>query len=147
MILVDANLLIYAYDPSSPFHRRAAHWLEDVLSGPETVCLSWFVIVAFFRVLTNKARPHSVPPAVAFGVAREWLQHPNVRILSPGRRHMAILQHVAANTHGAALTDAHLAAIAIEHDALFCTNDAGFRRYPGLLWHNPLLTPLTLAEA
>lgn len=141
MILVDANLLLYAYNPSFDRHRRARAWLEGVLSRPDPVCLAWASILAFLRIVTNPRAfeyPLSVEEAVP--IVSAWLERPMVAILEPGARHWAVLAELLSRTQvrGPAVMDAHLAALAIEHGAVLCTTDRDFARFPGLRLLDPL---------
>jgi len=141
MILIDANLLLYAYDSSSEYHRAAADWLTAAFSGPELTGLAWITILAFLRISTHprmRAEPFNSAEAVA--IVQDWLDQSNVRLLAPTDRHWAILKDLIpkAQVRAALMTDAHLAALAIEHGAVLCTNDRDFTRFPGLKWRNPL---------
>ena len=141
MILVDANLLVYAIDRDSPHHAKARRWLEDMLSGSTPVALAWIVILAFLRLTTRPGilrRPLSPERALAF--VDEWLAQPYVQPLAPGERHWAVLRNLlkAAGTAGNLASDAHLAALAIEHGCTLCSSDSDFRRFPGLDHENPL---------
>jgi toxin-antitoxin system PIN domain toxin len=141
MILIDANLLLYAYDSSSEQHRAAADWLSACLSGPELAGFAWMTILAFLRIGTHprlRAQPFSSAEAAA--IVQEWLDQPNVRILTPTDRHWTILKGLlgTAQVRAALVTDAHLAALAIEHGAVLYSNDRDFTRFPGLKWVNPL---------
>lgn len=144
MKLVDANLLLYAVDASSPRHEPAVGWLEDLLSSRETVAMSWVVLLAFVRLGTRA--PVFVDPLTvdeAFDHVDEWLARPNVGVLEPGRRHTAIMRQLLQplGTAGNLTSDAHLAALAIEHGAELCSADADFSRFPGLRWLDPLRDP------
>jgi toxin-antitoxin system PIN domain toxin len=141
MMLIDTNLLLYAYDSNASRHAAAREWLEDVFSKQEAVRLAWIVILAFLRITTHPAillRPLALEEAIA--TVQEWLGRPNVRILWPTERHWDILRKLLpeAQAKGPLVTDAHLAALAIEHGAILCTNDRDFARFPGLKWINPL---------
>lgn len=141
MRLLDVNLLLYAFDESSPRHDQAKPWLEATLSGSETVALPWAVVLAFVRLSTRAAifsRPLSVNEA--FDVVDGWLAQPSVVAVHPGARHAAALRELlsAVGTAGNLTTDAHLAALAIEHGATLCSCDADFSRFPGLRWVDPL---------
>lgn len=141
MILLDANILLSAYDPSSPFHRTAAHWLERRLSGTEPVGIPWMTILAFLRITTSTRalrRPLSIEEAVP--VVSEWLGRRVVVVPQPTERHWSILSNLlpAAQARGPLLSDAHLAALAIEHGATLCTTDRDFSRFPELKTLNPL---------
>jgi toxin-antitoxin system PIN domain toxin len=139
--LLDVNLLLYAYDESSPDHPRARAWLEDVLSSGETVALPWVVLLAFLR-LTTRAAVFASPlaPEEALDVVDELLAQPSVTVVHPGPRHPALLRELLADvgTAGNLTTDAHLAALAREHGATLCSRDADFSRFPGLRWLDPL---------
>lgn len=141
MILIDTNLLLYAHDATSAHHARARRWLEEVLSGGEPVRFAWTGVLAFIRISTDPrilARPFTAEEAGA-AVSR-WLQQPCAGMLDPGERHWEILQRllVEGQVHGPLVTDAHLAALAIEHGAMLCTADRDFTRFSGLRTQNPL---------
>ena len=142
MILIDANLLLYAYDPSSPHHEASRDWLETNFSRRELIGLAWSTILAFLRISTSP-RPleHPLSTLEAVAIVSEWLNRPVVTLLSPGERHWEILRGLL--THGQAqgplVMDAHLAALAIEHGATLATTDKDFTRFPGLRLLNPLL--------
>lgn len=141
MILPDVNLLIYAYCAGMPQHPSARVWWENLLSSGAGVALPWAVILGFIRISTN-ARAVQPPMSAndALLATRSWLGQPNVRIVEPGPRHLDVLGELlgAAGTAGALTTDAHLAALAIEHRCELHSNDADFARFPGLRWRNPL---------
>lgn len=138
MIVIDANLLIYAFSPDSPFHSRARVWLEEVLNGDTPVAFPLVTILAFLRVLTHPKLPGRIPPAKALATVREILASGNATLLHPGERHIEILSALAAGAYGPAIMDAHLAALAIEHQATLHTQDSGFRRFSGLRVRYPL---------
>jgi len=141
VIVVDANLLLYAYDPDCSQHDASRRWLEDVLSGPELVRFTWLALWAFIRISTNSqvfVRPLSA--AEAHAAVASWLQQPNVGVLEPGERHLELLGALlaAGQAAGALVMDAALAAIAIEHGATLCSTDRDFSRFAELDWHNPI---------
>jgi toxin-antitoxin system PIN domain toxin len=141
MILIDANILLYAYDANSSRHSAARNWLQKAFSTGEPVRLPWVVILAFLRLTTQPAiltRPLSLDEAIS--IVQEWLNRPNVGIAAPTARHWEILRSLlpAGQAKGRLVTDAHLAALAIEHGAVLYTNDRDFTRFPGLKWTNPL---------
>lgn len=141
MILVDANLLIYAIDSDSPQHERARPWLERSLSGTDPVGLAWIVILAFIRITTRHGimrRP--LPPAEALAYVHSWLRQPCVEVVVPGQHHWPILCHllVATGTAGNLTSDAHIAALALEQGACVCSTDHDFARFPGIRHINPL---------
>ncbi len=141
MILVDANLLLYAYNPSFDRHQPARAWLETILSKPDPVCLAWATILTFLRIATNpRAFEHPLSIEEALPIVSAWLEQPAVTILEPGERHWAILTDLLSQTQvrGPAVMDAHLAALAIEHGAVLCTSDRDFVRFPRLRVLNPL---------
>ena len=143
MKLADVNLLIYAYDQASPHHARALEWLEHRLSGTETFGFAWVGLLAFIRLVTN-ARVFADPMTTAEALDRvdAWLAQPCVTVLHPGQRHAALLRDLlrSTGTAGNLTTDAHLAALAIEHGAELCSADADFSRFAGLRWTNPLVS-------
>lgn len=141
MRLADLNVLIYAVNEDAPHHEAARQWLESSLSGDETLGLSWTVVLGFLRLTTNPRvfeRPLRVEDATA--MVDDWLSHPNVELVVPGRRHWTILRAllVDAGTAGNLSSDAHLAALAIEHEAELHSADADFQRFRGVRWSNPL---------
>jgi toxin-antitoxin system PIN domain toxin len=140
VIVVDTNVLIYAIDKDSTRHEGAKAWLEKTLSGNEVIGLAWVVVLAFLRLTTKvgiAAQPLSIEAALE--VVKEWLDHPGVSILHPGPQHVHILCTLLLKTGagGNLTTDAHLAALAIEHGAQLCSFDHDFARFPGLEWSAP----------
>jgi uncharacterized protein len=141
VIVLDANLLIYAVNADTPLHPKAKSWLESTLSGQETVGFPWSVLLAFLRLTT---RPglflHPLPIKTAFGLLASWLDQPSATIVHPGPRHLTVLSEllVPMGTGGNLTSDAHLAALAIEHGAELCSSDTDFARFKGLKWRNPL---------
>ena len=142
MILVDVNLLIYAVDRDSPHHRHARQWLEELLSGSTTVGLAWIVILAFIRITTRRGVLHA-PLATerALAYVREWLDQPNVTAVGAGEHHWEVFSNLlrATGAAGNLVSDAHLAAIAIEHGAAIYSTDHDFARFPGVRHVNPLI--------
>ena len=141
MILVDANLLIYAIDADSPHHRRAHRWLEDALSGTTPLGLAWIVVLAFLRLTTRPGilkRPLPIERAMEF--VDEWLAQPYVKAVAPGENHWPVLRNLlkASGTAGNLTSDAHLAALALEHGCAVCSTDTDFKRFAGLEHFNPL---------
>ena len=141
MILVDANLLLYAYDPSSPQHVAARNWFEATVSGPEPMGLEWATLLAFVRIGTSPhALEHPLSLAEAEAIVSDWLDRPTVTLLNPGERHWQILRDlmIRGQVRGPLVRDAHLAALSIEHGAELATTDRDFARFPGLKFFNPL---------
>ena len=141
MILVDANLLLYAYDPNAAEHEASRLWLEATLSGSALVRFSWLTLWGFLRIITNpRIFEHPLTIAEAEGHVSAWLAQPSAGILEPGERHWEILRQLARDGQatGPLVMDAALAAIAIEHGATLCTTDRDFARFPDLTWTNPI---------
>ncbi|HXE91880.1 MAG TPA: type II toxin-antitoxin system VapC family toxin [Terriglobales bacterium] len=141
MILIDANLLIYAHDTRSPLHDATCSWFNRVLAESRPVGLAWATLLAFLRITTSsRALSSPLLPAEAVAVIDDLLQRPPVVLLQPSERHWPILQRCLTDGQAAGdlITDAHLAALAIEHGAVLCTTDRDFARFPGLRWENPL---------
>lgn len=149
MILVDVNLLFYAANRDSREHAAALAWLDDRLSSAERVGLTWPTLLAFVRLSSNdRATPHPISPAEAWSfVEAQWLSRPNVWIPEPTPSHASILRFFFSNgaTTHQKVSDAELAATAIEHGLTLCSADTGFATFPGLQWMNPL-RPNTLHE-
>jgi toxin-antitoxin system PIN domain toxin len=141
MIIIDANLLIYAVNRDAPLHGRAKAWLEEAISGRETVGLPWNVLLAFLRLTTRPGlfrRPLAI--RTALDLIASWLDRDSVTMIHPGPRHYQFLRELLleCGTGGNLTSDAHLAALAIEHGAELCSLDGDFSRFPGLAWRNPL---------
>jgi toxin-antitoxin system PIN domain toxin len=141
MTVIDANVLLYAYNADAPQQPAAQQWLESLLESGDTIALPWVTIWAFIRIGTNsRIYPNPRPAQESFAIVRDWLAQPGVVPLNPGPLHAQILEklvcdHVAA---GPLVTDAVLAALAIEHGATLASTDQDFRRFPDLRWLNPL---------
>lgn len=141
MTLSDVNVLLYAYDASSPRHDRARPWLEARLSGAEAFGFAWTVLLAFVRLVTNpRVFEGPLRPGEALDVVDAWLAAPCATVLHPGPRHAVLLRQLleSVGTAGNLTTDAHLAALALEHDAELLSADVDFSRFSGLRWSNPL---------
>lgn len=142
MILIDANILLYAYNTKAGQHEQSRAWLETVLSGRDLVRFAWLTLWAFLRIATNPRvfeRPLSASEAEA--AIASWLAEPLAGILDPGERHWDILRDLVRDGQavGPLVMDAVLAAIAIEHGAMVCTTDRDFSRFTGVKWTNPLV--------
>jgi toxin-antitoxin system PIN domain toxin len=141
VILPDVNLLVHAYARGAPEHAPARRWWEGRLSSTEPVGLPWAVSIGFVRLMTHPAvLATPLDPARAVSHVRSWLDRPNVEVLDPGPRHLEVLARLlqGLGTAGSLTTDAHLAALAIEHQCELHSNDRDFARFPGLRWRNPL---------
>src|SRR6185312_10767551 len=126
---------------SSPRHRIARDWLDQTLSGSDTVAFAWHVLLGFVRLSTRAAvfaRPLTVDEAL--DVIDGWLQQPCVTVVHPSDRHARVLRELLSPLGTAAnlTNDAHVAALAIEHGAELCSTDSDFSRFSGLRWTDPL---------
>lgn len=141
MIIPDVNLLLYAVDDSSPVHVRAHAWWTDALAGQEPVGLSWITVLGFVRLTTNpRVFEHPLAGEAAVDIMAGWSRAPHVTPVEPGPRHLGIMRELIAETGAAGnlVTDAHLAALAIEQSATLVSADHDFARFRGLAWRNPL---------
>jgi len=141
LILVDANLLLYAYHPRDERHPAAKRWLESILSGVEPVRFAWLTLWAFLRISTNpRVFERPLLPSEAGAAVSSWLSRRVAGVLEPEGRHWEILQGLLGGEQvkGPLVMDAALAALALEHGATLHTTDADFSRFSGLRWHNPL---------
>ncbi len=141
MIVPDANLLLYAYNDGAPLHVPARRWWEGMLNGSERVGIPWIVVAAFVRLMTQPPLleyPYS--PDQAIDAVESWFDLPHVSPVNPGPEHLALMRRAlaAAGVGGNLVTDAHIAALAMEYQAEVHSNDADFSRFPGLRWRNPL---------
>ncbi|MDQ3980928.1 MAG: type II toxin-antitoxin system VapC family toxin [Actinomycetota bacterium] len=140
MRVVDANVLIHAVNLDAAEHVTARSWLEHRLSGPEGVGLAWVALLAFVRIVTRPdVLEAPLTPQAAFDYVEEWLACPPVTVLHPTARHLAVLRGLVepVGTAGNLTSDAHLAALAVEHGAYLVSFDRDFGRFPGLAWRHP----------
>ena len=141
MILVDANILLYAEDSLQSRHQQARAWWDDQLSGTGVVCLCWTVLSAFIRIGTNpRVFDHPLSLEQALARVQSWLDQPCTRVVRPTERHWTVFKQVLTDGQAVAnlVTDAHLAALAIEHGCELVSTDLDFARFPKLKWRNPL---------
>ena len=141
MILIDANVLIYAVDADSHHHRAARRWLEAALSREPRVGLPWLVLLAFLRITTREGILfRALSPDAAIDYIDSWTALPNVELVVPGPHHWPLMRGLilASGTAGNLTSDAHVAALAIERGATLCSTDNDFKRFPGLMHTNPL---------
>ena len=141
MILQDVNLLVYAVDETSAFHPRARTWWDNALSSSQIVGLCYPSMLGFIRLTTNRrvfVAPLSVDQAMEY--VHSWLAQSNTTTVVPTPRHWPLFETLLKSTGtGANLTtDAHIAALAIEHGYTVFSNDADFSRFENLRWKNPL---------
>jgi uncharacterized protein len=142
LILIDANILIYARVSSFAQHQLARDWLDRQLNGVPRVGLPWASLLAFLRLVTNPRifeRPE--PIADAWDQVLGWVTCETAWIPEPTERHVEVLAELIAlpGVHGNLVPDAHLAALALEHGLTLCSTDGDFARFPGLRWLNPLV--------
>ena len=141
MILIDVNLMLYAYDSASNEHKRAASWLDRTFSDASLVALTWHTVLSFLRISTApRMLSHPFDLEHATSIVSDWLERPNVTLVGPTEQHWAILCELLpqSRVRGSLIMDAHLAALAIEHGATLCTNDRDFARFPRLKVEYPL---------
>lgn len=141
MILVDANLLIYAVDRDSPHHDKAHRWLEETLSSTTEMGLAWIVVLAFLRITTHPKimrKPMAVETALDY--VSGWLQQPCVSLIGPGKQHWPVFRNLVSRvgTAGNLTSDTHLATLAIEYGYDLYSADYDFQRFPGIRHINPL---------
>jgi hypothetical protein len=144
MTILDANLLVYSFNEDAPQHETITRWLKHLFAGSESVAIPWVSVWAFLRICTNaRIWPTPRPPADAFAHIRDWLSQPAVVALAPGPRHLEILEELVSEygASGPLMTDATLAALAIENGASVASTDQDFRRFPTVRWINPLDKP------
>jgi len=138
--LMDVNLLVYAHREDAPDHARYHQWLLDALAGEEGVAVSELVLSGFLRIVTHPKifnPPSSLEAAIAF--TRDLRSHPNLSVLSPGRRHWDIFLRLCreGDAVGNRIPDAYHAALALETGCSWISADRGFARYPGVKWQHP----------
>lgn len=140
MNLVDANVLLYAVNEADPKHEACREWLDTSLNGAETVGFAWPVLLAFIR-LSTKVDLFPKPLSVAGALDRvtAWTDQPPSTMVVPTPRHLSVLARLLAEvgTGGNLVSDAHLAALAVEFDATVITYDNDFDRFPGVRWQPP----------
>lgn len=144
MILLDANILVYAYDSKMPQHRQVKEWLSKQLNARRMVGIPWISAWAFIRVATNpRLQREALSAEEALAIIAELRQSPFIVMVDPGSRHAELLlqQMLRAQVRGPETTDAVLAAMAIELGAQLASTDMGFRRFVDLDWVNPLAEP------
>lgn len=140
MRVVDANVLIHAVNTDAAEHTAARSWLEHRLNGTEAVGFAWVVLLAFVRIVTRAdVFPRPLAPQAAFDYVEEWLARPAAAVVEPTARHLAVLRGLVEplGTAGNLTSDAHLAALAVEHGAPVVSFDRDFGRFPGLRWIHP----------
>lgn len=140
-MFVDANLLLYARNDQDPRHEPARAWLTEALNGPVRVGLPWQSLAAFLRLSTNpRSWPVPMPIEDAWRQVEAWLAAPAAWVPVPTERHAEVLGRLLVRHHiaGAMVTDARLAALAIEFGVPIASCDTDFARFTELRWINPL---------
>lgn len=143
-MLVDANILLFAVDEDSPFHDPSAAWLTEQINGPRRVGIAWSTLGAFLRISTNpRAYRSPLSPDKAWAYIRSWLDAVSVWIPAPTERHADVLGDliVRYQLRGNLITDAQLAALAVEHGLTVCSADTDFARFAEIRWLNPIAPP------
>lgn len=140
-MLVDANLLLYAVDETTPFHEAARAWLVEALNGTRRVGLPWQSLTAFVRISTHpRAVADPLSPVEAWRFVEEWLDAPAVWVPEPTHAHRTVLGGLITELDLRAnlVADAALAALSIEHGLTMCSADSDFARFPQVRWFNPV---------
>ncbi|MHB8507764.1 MAG: TA system VapC family ribonuclease toxin [Candidatus Dormibacteria bacterium] len=135
MVIVDANVLLYAVNRTAPNHSPARRWIEEALNSDEALGFSWTVLLAFLRIATMPAlSPTPLETTQALDVIDSWLGAPPAMVVQAGPRHAGLLRGLlsGAGTAGNLVGDGHLAALALEHSARICSFDRDFARFPGV---------------
>ncbi len=141
MILVDANLLVYARVSDFDQHERARAWLDEQLNGITAVALPWASLLAFVRLVANpRIFEHPLPVSEAWTQVEEWLDRPPAWSPEPTEHHRSVLGTLVVHVGNRPnlIPDAHLAALAMQYGLTLCSTDGDFARFPGLRWENPL---------
>jgi uncharacterized protein len=140
LILPDVNTLLYAVNAAAPQHSLALRAIEEGFVAPRGVAFAWVVLLAFLRLSTRSGIfPRALSVDDALRVVSLWLDHPNAQVVHPGDRHAELLGRLlrAAGTGGNLTSDSHLAALAIEHDAIIVSFDRDFARFADVKWTHP----------
>ena len=139
MLLPDVNVLIYAHREDAPEHDRYAAWLKALTAADEPFAVSETVLASFLRIVTNaKIFDPPTPMKTAIAFCQRLIDWPRAVLIAPSRRHWDILIELGSNVQGPLVTDAYIAALAIEHGCELVTTDGDFARFAGLRWRHPL---------
>ena len=142
MIIPDANLLVYAYDSRSPFHKKSSSWWSGTLSGSEPVGVPWIVLLAFTRLMTHpQICMNPLSSEDIRNLTDQWWDCPQLRLIQPSEKGVSVFFDLLrdAGMGGNLSTDALIAVCAREHSATIYSNDHDFNRFPGIRWVNPLV--------
>lgn len=143
-MVVDANILLYSVDVTSPFHAPADEWLTEALNGARRIGLPWMSLTAFVRIATNpRATRRPLSPAEAWEHVDGWIDAPASWIPQPGREHQSILRELVTrlDLRAGLVTDAVLAAMCIEYGQAIVSADSDFARFTDITWINPVAAP------
>ena len=144
-VTVDANVLLYASDESSPFHDRALARLHQLAQGPELVYLFWPVVMAYLRIATHPSIfDLPLPPSDAVANIESMLELPHVQTAGEQTRFWEVYRVVAtdADARGNLVSDAHLVALMAENGVrVIWTHDRDYRRFPGIDVRDPFSAP------
>ena len=139
MQLSDVNVLIYAHREDAPEHARYAAWLKELAEADEPFGVAEITLASFLRIVTNgKIFDPPTPMETAIAFCQRLVELPRAVLVTPSRRHWDLFVELCANVHGPLVTDAYLAALAIEHGCELITTDSDFARFKGLRWRHPL---------
>ena len=139
MQLPDVNVLIYAHREDAPEHERYAAWLQTLTTSDEPFALSDVVLSGFLRIVTNQRIFNPATPMdTALAFCQRLVDWPRASLLTPSRRHWELFTGLCRDIKGPLVTDAYIAALAIEHGCELVTTDSDFARFPGLRWRHPL---------
>jgi toxin-antitoxin system PIN domain toxin len=140
VIVLDANILLYAYDASSARHSQARATIERILSEDQIVGIPWQTVSAFLRIVTNKSLPgQRFSIEEASSLIDQWLEQPNVRFLAPEEEHWSVMRRLllSGQVHGPMVSDAQLAALILENGGALYSTDRDFSRFKELRCTNP----------
>lgn len=140
MKIVDANVLLNAINSDAPHHHESRRWLDEALSGGETVGFTWVVLLAFIRISTKPGIfPQPLETTDAMDVVEAWLAAPTATLLTPFSDHHVTLRRLleGVGTAGNLTTDAHLGAYALHYDATIVSYDSDFARFDSVRWITP----------
>lgn len=139
MQLPDVNVLIHAHREDAPEHEQYAAWLPTLTASDEPVALSYVVLAGFLRIVTNpRIFDPATPMETALAFCQRLVEWPRASLIMPGSRHWDLVAGLCRSIKGPRVTDAYIAALAIEHGCELITTDSDFARFTGLRWRHPL---------